>query len=132
MSVEISMLVWSIILGIVQIALAASFSTKERGLMWNLGPRDDVPKPLGKTAARLDRTSSNFLETFAFFAAAVLIVEATGKANATSALGAQLYFWGRLAYLPLYAFGIPVARTVAWTVSLVGIVMVLYAICPQA
>ena len=45
-------------------------------------------------------------------------------------LGAQLYFWGRVAFLPVYALGLPVVRTLAWTVSLVGIVLVLLAALP--
>jgi uncharacterized MAPEG superfamily protein len=42
-------------------------------------------------------------------------------------LGAQLYFWARIAFVPVYALGIPVVRTLVWTVSLVGIVLVLQA-----
>jgi uncharacterized MAPEG superfamily protein len=40
-------------------------------------------------------------------------------------LGAQLYFWARVAYVPVYASGIPFARTAVWTVSIIGLVMVL-------
>jgi len=50
------------------------------------------------------------------------------KANANSALGAQLYFWARLVYIPVYASGIPFARTAVWTVSIIGLVMVLGAL----
>jgi uncharacterized MAPEG superfamily protein len=41
--------------------------------------------------------------------------------------GAQLYFWARVVYVPVYAAGIPVARTIVWTASIVGLVMVLLA-----
>ena len=51
-----------------------------------------------------------------------------GKSNATSALGAQLYFWARVAYVPLYAAGVPYLRTLVWTISLIGLVMVLAAL----
>ncbi len=40
-------------------------------------------------------------------------------------LGAQLYFWSRLIYVPIYALGIPYLRTLVWTVSMVGIVLLL-------
>ncbi len=125
MSIEMKMLVWSIALGLVQIALAATFATAQRGIKWNAGPRDGMAPPLNPVAGRLDRASRNFLETFAFFAAAVLAVMVMQKADAQTALGAQLYFWARLAYLPLYAAGVPYLRTLVWAVSLVGLLMVL-------
>jgi len=43
-------------------------------------------------------------------------------------LAVQLYFWARLAYVPLYAAGIPYVRSLAWVVSLVGILMLLWAL----
>ena len=56
---------------------------------------------------------------------AVLLVTFLNKTSATTALGAQVYFWARLLYFPAYASGIPVVRTVLWTVSVIGLVMVL-------
>ena len=47
-----------------------------------------------------------------------------GSTDATK-LGAWLWLGGRVAYLPLYALGVPVVRSLAWIVSLVGIVMML-------
>ena len=125
MTIELKMLIWSIALGLVQIALAATLITLQRGLKWNAGPRDGIAPPLNPIAGRLDRASRNFLETFAFFAAAVLAVLLTQKADAQTALGAQLYFWARLVYLPLYAAGVPYLRTLVWAVSIAGLLMVL-------
>ena len=78
----------------------------------------------------LERALRNFLETFAFFAAAVLMVQVLNKHSASSAMGAQLFFWARLAYVPAYALGIPWLRTLIWAVSLVGIIFVLRALWP--
>ena len=61
--------------------------------------------------SRVDRASRNYLETFAFFAAAVLVVVVGQRTNAQTALGAQLYVWARVIYLPVYAIGIPYLRT---------------------
>ena len=47
------------------------------------------------------------------------------SACAGTALGAQLYFWARVAYVPLYAAGIPYLRSLVWAVSVAGILMVL-------
>lgn len=123
--VEIRMLAWSILLGLVQLFAAAAAMTRQRGLRWNAGPRDGEPPPLRGVGARLDRAWRNFLETFGFFAAAVLAVVATGRGDAGTALGAQLYFWARVAYVPLYAAGIPYLRSLVWAVSVAGILMVL-------
>lgn len=127
MTTELQMLVWSVILGLVQIALAAIASMGQRGPGWAAGARDEPGVPLTGVAGRLDRARSNFLETFAFFAAVVLAVTAMGRHDATGALGAQLYFWGRLVYVPVYAAGIPYLRTLVWAVSIAGIVMLLVA-----
>ena len=67
----------------------------------------------------------NFLETFPFFAAAVLAVAVTGGSDTLTVLGAQLYFWSRVVYLPLYLAGIPYLRSLVWAFSLLGMLMVL-------
>ncbi len=125
MTLELKILAASIVLGLVQLLLAAQFKTRDRGLKWNLGPRDAPEKPLGALAGRLDRAGANFLETFPFFAAAVLMGAVLGRHNALTQWGAVLYLAGRLLFVPLYAFGIPVLRTLAWGVATAGIVLVL-------
>jgi uncharacterized MAPEG superfamily protein len=125
MTIELTMLVLSIVLGFAQVLLAGHFKTKERGLDWSMGPRDEPAKPLGVMAGRLERASANFLETFPFFAAAVLIAAVAGHHNWLTQAGAVLYFVGRLIYVPLYAWGIPVVRTVVWGVAMLGIALVL-------
>lgn len=128
MTTELCMLIWSIVLGLVQISLAATGSVSQRGLSWAAGARDGEPKPLTGMAARLYRANSNFFETFPLFAAAVLLAFALQRHDGMTVLGAQLYFWGRLVYVPVYAAGIPYLRTVVWAVSIVGVVLVLAAL----
>ena len=100
MTIELQMLAWAVVLGLVHLLLDGALKTRQRGLKWNVGARDaDVP-PLTGVAARVNRAWGNFLETFPFFAAAVLAVEAAGRGSADTALGAQLYFWARVAYIP--------------------------------
>lgn len=125
MPVELNVLGWSIVLGVFYVLFAAALATQQRGMAWNTGNRDGVPQALTGAAARAGRASRNFLETFAFFAAAVLAVVAAQRGNATTALGAQLYLWARVAYLPIYVLGIPYVRTLVWLASVVGLVMVL-------
>jgi uncharacterized MAPEG superfamily protein len=125
MTPEIQMLAWASALGLVQLVLDATLGTAQRGLKWNVSARDGEPAPLTGVAARVHRAFLNFLETFPFFVAAVLAVALTGRANAATALGVQLYFWARVVYVPLYAAGIPYVRTLTWAVSLVGLLKVL-------
>jgi len=74
------------------------------------------------------RAAANFGETFPFLAAAVLVAHATGRHNALTFWRAQLYFWARVVYLPLYAFGIPLVRSLIWNVSEAGIALLLIAL----
>ena len=125
MTTELTMLALSIVLGLVQITIAANASTRQRGADWNVGPRDEVLPPLSGTAGRLDRALSNFLETFPLFAAAVLIAALAGRHNWMTEWGAVLYFAARLAYVPLYAFGVRIVRSLAWCVATLGIILIL-------
>ena len=124
-SVEIQMLCWSIVLGLVQLVIATVLCVKDVGLPYALGPRDVPGAATSLLTGRLQRAFHNFRETFVYFAVSVLVVVALNKTNATTALGAQIYFWARLVYVPIYATGIPVARTLAWAASVAGLVMVL-------
>ncbi len=125
MTIEIQMLAWAIVLGLLHVVLTVVLATFDKGLQWNLGARDAEGPPTSTIAGRVNRGLRNFVETFPFFAAAVLAVVVTGRADAMTALGAQLYFWARLIYVPVYAAGIPYLRTLVWTVSIIGLVMVL-------
>jgi uncharacterized MAPEG superfamily protein len=129
-SIEMEMLWLSAALGIVHFVLAIIASGAAGRTNWALGARDEPGPKFGTVGARLDRALSNFVQTFALFAAAVFIANTLGKHTPMSVWGAQIYFWGRVAYLPLYAFGVPVIRTLVWTASTIGIVMVLLAAYP--
>jgi uncharacterized MAPEG superfamily protein len=126
--VEFTMLALAMILGLVQILLAANTITAHRGTAWNVGARDGEPAPVGKLAGRLDRASRNFLETFPFFAAAVLAAHAMDRFGWMTLVGTQLYLAARIVYVPLYAAGVPVIRTVVWLIAMVGLLLTLAAL----
>ncbi len=127
MTIELSLLAWAVVLGLVHAVGTGQFTTLQHGIAYGLSPRDEK-KPLTGIGARVERAFANYMQTFPFFAAAVLIAHVAGRHSWLTVLGAQLYFWARLVYVPLYAFGVPVARTVAFLVALVGIVMLLVAL----
>ena len=126
-SIELQMLCWSVVLGLVQLVIATSLATKDQGLPYNLSPRDLPAPTVTVLTGRFQRIFRNFRETFVYFAVAVLVVTVLSKNSPSSALGAQIYFWARVIYIPVYAAGIPVARTLVWAASIVGLVMVLLA-----
>lgn len=125
MTIELTMLAWAVVLGLVHLAVVAALFTAENGLPYGMSSRDTPPKPLAGAGARLERAFRNFMETFPFAATSILLAAAANRHNAYTVWGAQLYFWGRLVYAPVYAAGIPVLRTLVWAVSLVGILLVL-------
>ena len=64
------------------------------------------------------------VENMVLFAALVLIAAVAGKANAMTAMGAAIFFWGRVAYAVIYIAGIAWLRTAAWFVSVIGMVLI--------
>ncbi len=127
MTTELSLLAWSVVLGLAHVLATGQAATMQHGLAYNLGPRDEQ-KPLTGVGARVQRAFANYMQTFPFFAAAVLMAHAAGRHGWLTVVGAHLFFWARLAYVPLYAAGVPVARTAAFGIAMLGIVLILIAL----
>jgi len=70
----------------------------------------------------------NYLETFPFFAALVLVAQAAGVHTRFTEWGALLYFGARLVYLPLYVLGVPLVRSLVWNVATVGMLLLVVAL----
>jgi uncharacterized MAPEG superfamily protein len=97
-----------------------------RAIMEALGNRERPPAP-SAMAGRADRTAANTLENFVLFAAIALVAQVSGLANGKVTLGAELFCWARVAFIPIYIVGIPYIRTVAWMIGSVGLGMMLIA-----
>ena len=123
MTTLLMLLVRPVALTFVQMLIAASTAQMQVGIPRLLGNRDDMPKLTG-LAGRAQRGHHNMLESLVLFAALVLVAHIAGKANATAVLGAQLFFWARVAYAIIYLAGIPMVRTGVWAVSVVGLVLI--------
>jgi uncharacterized MAPEG superfamily protein len=123
MSIDLKLLIWSVALTLVQMVVAVVGAQTQIGLPPLIGNRDNLPVLQG-FAGRAQRAHRNMLESLVLFAILVLLAQVTGKANATTALGAQLFFWARIAYAVIYWAGIPWARTAAWAVSLIGLIVI--------
>ncbi len=123
MSVELTMLVYSAALFFVIILLQAGLAIAQNGLMAQAGSRDNLPEP-SVLRKRLLRLSANMQENLVLFAIAVLVANAVGVSNETTALGASIFFYARVAHAVVYAFGWPMIRPVFYFVSLYGIVVI--------
>jgi uncharacterized MAPEG superfamily protein len=128
MTPDLILLAFTLILAIVQILAAGWARTRELGPKWNAGPRDGETPPPGKLAGRLRRAQDNLFETLPLFIGAVLIAHVADKAGPLTYWGAHLYFFGRLAYVPIYAMGIPYVRSLVWMVAAAGLVMIIAAL----
>lgn len=125
MATELQVLGWSVLLLILHIAVQGALMVRARGARYNAGPRDEGQPPLGRHAGRALRALDNFKETYPAFIALALALAVTGRTGGDGALGALLWFGGRLVYLPLYLLGVPWLRSVAWGVATAGLLLML-------
>lgn len=103
--------------------IAALGANAQVGLATLAGNRENLP-PIEGWAGRAMRAHRNMVENLVLFAALVLVAQVSGKANATTALGAQIWFWARVVYVPVYLVGIPWLRTGVWAVSIIGLLLI--------
>jgi uncharacterized MAPEG superfamily protein len=120
-------LLLSVILCFVQMLIAATGANTQVGLPKLAGNREGLAEMVG-WAGRARRAHLNMIENLVLFAALVLITAISGKANATTAMGAMIFFWARLAYAVIYPIGIPWLRTLAWFVGVIGMVMIAWVL----
>lgn len=126
MSLELSVLAWGCVLGVVQIFVAAQLARRQYGLDWALSSREATLPPPSPLVGRMKRAQANFLETFPIAAAAILIVESGGLHSFWTSAGAVLWLAARLLYLPVYALGITGWRSLFFTSSIAGIGLLLW------
>ena len=97
----------------------------------NLTPQnylDPTPRPVPLWGMRANRAYVNAVESFAPFAALVIVVHLAGKANATTAFLATSFFWLRLAHAVVYLLGIPYLRTVIYTLGYVAVIGIFWEV----
>ena len=116
--------VWTLITVVVCAAIRNQEWTKE-GRDIGLGNRDNLKEatPMG---GRAERAAKNSIEAAAFFVPLALIANAAGM-DAEVMLGAQIAFWARIAYVPIYIAGIKYLRSLVWIVGVVGYGMMVAA-----
>jgi uncharacterized MAPEG superfamily protein len=124
MSVELTMLVYATALLILLVLIQATAGVLAQGLMPMANSRDNLPPPK-PFQARTKRVVDNHREGLIMFAPLVLVAAVMQISTGATQLGAQLFFWARVAHAVLYLLGAPMVRPLAWAVGLVGTLMVL-------
>ncbi len=124
MTPDLKYLVWTVALTIVQLLVAVVGATMQFPMPVLVGNREAAIEGRG-WVGRAQRAHRNILESLVLFATLVLVAQVAGRANAMTAMGAALFFYGRLIYAAIYWAGIAWVRTVAWAVSLTGLVLIL-------
>jgi uncharacterized MAPEG superfamily protein len=125
MKPELLLLLWSVLLTFVQMLVAVAGATAQVGLPSLAGNREGLA-PCSGWAGRAARAHHNMLENLVLFAALVLIAVVAGRTNGATLLGAQIFFWARLAYAVIYVAGIAWLRTAAWVVSVIGLAIIFF------
>ena len=116
--------IWTLFTVVVGAAIRNQEWTKE-GRDIGLGNRDNLQEatPMG---GRAERAAKNSIEAAVFFVPLALVANAAGM-DAEVMLGAQIAFWARIAYVPIYIAGIKYLRSLVWIVGVVGYGMMVSA-----
>jgi uncharacterized MAPEG superfamily protein len=124
---ELAALALAVVWGFVQLVAAAQAANVQYGLRWAASPRDEDMPPLKPIPGRIARNFRNYMETFPFFVAAVLIAQVADVHNAMTYWGCIAYLGGRVGYTALYISGIPLIRSLFWNIASFGMLAVLAA-----
>ncbi len=123
MPLELTLVVWSVALTLILVLVAVLGATQQLGLKVLAGNRQDLADCTG-WVGRAQRAHRNMLENLVLFAVLILVAQITGKLNAMTALGAQIFFWARVAHAVVYIAGVMWIRTLAWIASMAGLVLI--------
>ena len=123
MTLELQRLVYAAGLTVLQLLIAVPAAILQVGLPTLAGNRENLAEITG-FAGRAIRAHRNMLESLVLFAILVLVANAIDRSNPMTVMGAQLFLGGRVAFAAVYLIGIPWVRTVAWAVSMAGLLLI--------
>jgi uncharacterized MAPEG superfamily protein len=127
MTIEMSLLLWSVVFGLLQCLATGCAVTLTRGVTYGGSARDDQ-KPIEGVGGRVIRAFANYRETYPAFIVLVLAGAILHRHSTLTMLGANLYFWARIVYWPLYVMGVPMVRSLVWLVALAGLLLLLIGV----
>jgi len=127
LNTEMEMLLWSALLYIVQVIIAAAAADMKNGPAWGLSNRDNMPST-SDFIGRSQRAYHNMEESLLPFACIALLVQSTGSTGDLSALGATVFFYSRVLHAGFYLAGITGVRSLAYFGGLIGMGMMVYQV----
>ena len=129
MTIELQFLAATVILGLLHLIVDSHLISFQLGYRWTAGNREQPVPPLRGVTNRGPQAYTNFMETFPFFAAVVLVAHFADRHGALTLWGVQLYFWGRVGYVLAAAAGFGLVRSVlCFNTALTGIILFLIAL----
>ena len=123
MTTELTMLLLSVGLLMLILLIQASAGILSNCLIAQAGARDDLPVKKA-FPARVTRLRDNMMEYLMLFAPVVLVANAIGISNDMTVLGAELFFYARLAHAVIYLAAIPLIRPLPFAIAWAGIIMI--------
>jgi uncharacterized MAPEG superfamily protein len=127
MTPELTYLAYSVALFFVIVLVQGYSGIANNGGMAMANNRDNL-KPPTPFQARMKRLADNYRENLWFFAPLVLIAAIAGISNQGTILGAQLFFFSRIAHAIWYAAGWPYVRPLFWLAGVIGCGMIFLAL----
>jgi len=123
MNAELALYFHAVILTFVQVMIPAMMALTANGIPWGVSNRDTPPKSSDMHGRAL-RARDNMLENMVVFTGLVIVTALAGVSNEITILGAQLFFWGRVAHFLTYLFGVIWVRTIAWLIAVIGMLLI--------
>ena len=122
MTSELWLLFWSLWLFGLYLGAQALIFRWRYGIRYAASARDEE-LPEGELLGRAERALKNFQETWPVFITLALIGQLAMPGEPLMFWGAIVWFAARIAYLPLYLFGVFMIRSLVWNVSLLGLII---------
>lgn len=123
MTIELQSLLGAAFILFALLSVQGTLAPLTHGFRWGLGPRDEARTP-SVLQGRMNRIIANHMEGMAMFAPLVLVAHLAGVSTPMTQLGAELFVIARAAFAVVYAFGIPVLRSLVWGAGVAGLIMI--------
>ena len=116
MPIEIKVLGFAALLQFAQFVLMAVPVNMQLGPQYTGGNRDEEQRATGM-AGRLKRAFDNHFDGLILFTIAVVVVVLGNASSSTTETCAWIYLAARILYVPAYASGIFLVRSLIWSVG---------------
>ena len=126
MAVELQQVLYAILLALAYLVIYAAVANLELGTGYTAGPRDEPPRGLSNSCARLKRAYENHIETVPWFIGAMLAVHLAGRVDEVTILAGWTYLGARVLYLPAYVSGLPWLRSIIWGIATTAIFVIVF------